>query len=106
VKRWRTPKAKDGELKAQWGKERYNNPDLHYAWGKGIGKCDAHLLHNVLTSKRQSVDYDAPLGSPRFLWTKYEPSFIEELELRGYDIATLKFSIQKKRPENGQIENK
>lgn len=96
MKRWRSPKAKDGELKAQWGKiDRHNNPDLCYAWGKGIGKCDAHLLHNVLSSKRCATNWDAPLGSPRILWTKYEPSFLEELEDRGYDLTTLKVIVQK-----------
>jgi hypothetical protein len=30
------------------------------------------------------------------IFSKMNPSFIEQLELRGYDLTTLKFSIMKK----------
>lgn len=96
-KRYRRLQAKPGELKAQWGKaETYEDPDLCYAWGAGIRTCDGRLLHSALTQKWSRTNYDAPLGSPRFMWSVYDPSFVEELESRGYDLTTLKFSIQKK----------
>ncbi|MEJ2043675.1 MAG: hypothetical protein P8X74_03740 [Reinekea sp.] len=84
-KRYRAPKAKDGELKAQWGKLPYDNPNLCYAWGDGIPKCDGRLLHYMFAGKRYS-----PIDKT------WDDSFIEELEKRGYDLTTLKFSIQKK----------
>ena len=86
AKRWREPKAKDGELKAQWGKLQHDTPDLCYAWGDGCSRRDGHLLHNVLTGERFSP------GLP----VKSEKGLVAELEERGYDITTLKFSIQKK----------
>jgi hypothetical protein len=96
MKRYRRPKVKPGELRAQWGKLEGNEPDLCYFWGEGIGKCDGHLIHNVLSTPRCETNWDAPMGSPRIMWTKYAKSFIEELEERGYDLTTLRFYIRKK----------
>lgn len=84
-KRWRTPKAKPGELKAQWGKSPHDDPDLFCCWGEGTHSADSRLLLNVFGGKRflpGSFDFD--------------DSFIDELKKRGYDITTIKFSIQKK----------
>ena len=67
-----------------------------YYWGPGISKCDSHLLHNTLSGNDCSTNWDAPLGSPRILWTKYGNSFIKELEERGYDLTTLRFYVRKK----------
>lgn len=79
------PRSRDGELKCQWGKLADRNPDLIYTRGEGIPRCDAHLLHNTISSKDYSpMDHD------------WHPSFLEEPELRGYDIKTLKISVQKK----------
>ncbi|HEX9973156.1 MAG TPA: hypothetical protein VGD14_13880 [bacterium] len=85
VKRLRAPKTKPGELKAQWGRISGDSPDLCYSWGDGCSKSDGHLIHNVFTSDRPH-SYDA----------EKEPSFIKDLEDRGYDITTLKFYIRKK----------
>jgi hypothetical protein len=85
AKRWRTPKAKDGELKMQYGKLPHDSPDLCYVRGDGIPKCDGRLLHYMLSGKRYS-----PVDKA------WDASFLEELEKRGYDLTTLKFSIQKK----------
>lgn len=90
-------KAKDGELRAKWSRaELYNNPDICYAWGKGSCKSDSHLLHNVLSSPRIRSKI-APAGGNYLDYIEYGPSFYEELESRGYDLTTLKFSIQKKK---------
>lgn len=89
-KRYRTLKAKPGELRAFYGKvDRWSAPDLCYAWGPGVDRADGRLLHNTLGSDRLTTDF--PLGN-----TKFGPSFVKELEDRGYDITTLRFSIQKK----------
>ena len=69
-------KAKPHQLKAKWSKSQR---DIVYAWGEGIHKSDAHLLHSALTNTMK-------FG---------EKSFQEELEARGYDLTTLTFSIMK-----------
>lgn len=79
------PRSRDGELKCQWGKLADHKPDLIYTRGEGIPRADAHLLHSTISSK----DY-SPMDK------QWHPSFIEELEARGYDIKTLKISVQKK----------
>lgn len=90
-KRWRVPKAKPGELKAQWGKLPHDSPQLCYVWGEGVAKADSHLLHCTLT-----VDWPIRNWKEKGGPIEYEPSFVKELEARGYDLTTLKFSIQKK----------
>ena len=88
-KRLRAPNAKPGELKAQWGKLRHCDPDLCFAWGEGCSKRDAALLNMHFGSERPD-----PLASPIF--SKMIPSLLAELESRGYDVTTFKFSIQKR----------
>ncbi len=97
-KRLRAPRAKPGELKAQWGKLPHDRPDICYVWGDGISKADSHLLHNVLTGRRLRIGF---IGEEQHV---IDPSFMEELETRGYDITTLKFSISKKRLNDGPME--
>lgn len=80
------PRAREGQLKAQWGKLADSDYDLCYVWGKGASRADAHLLHSALTLK------------PYMPLTKeFAPSFLEELEARGYNVTTLKISVEKKR---------
>lgn len=97
MKRYRTPKAKPGELKVQWGKLPHNNPDLCYCWGEGVSRADSSLLHYTFSSKRPVLSkcYEAML-SGESSQISFDPSFLEELEARGYDLTTLRFSIQKK----------
>ena len=90
TKRYRTLKAKPGELRAYYGRaDRWSGLDVCYAWGPGAHKSDAHLLHNVISTDRLQLGF--PGGGHEF-----GPSFVKELESRGYDISTLRFSIQKK----------
>lgn len=82
-------RAKPGQLKAQWGRvDRWSDKDVCYIWGDGVPKCDSRLLHSVLSTQRMRLKIE---GGHDF-----EPSFLEELEVRGYDITTIRFSIQKK----------
>lgn len=83
----RAPRARAGQLKAKWGAMEGDAPDLLYGWGPGVSRSDAHLLHNTLTAPRYS-----PFEK------EWSSSFLEELEERGYDISTLTFSVEKKRP--------
>lgn len=90
AKRLRVPKAKPGELRACWGKaDRWSGPDICYAWGDGVPRADGRLLHNTLSSERMTVDFPNT-------GHKWVPSFVQELEERGYDLTTLRFSIQRK----------
>jgi hypothetical protein len=65
---------------------------------KGVNHCDVSLLSTVLGASRARLNLEAPLGSPRYLWTAYEDSLLKELEKRGYDLTTIQFSIKKKEP--------
>lgn len=81
-KRYRNRIPKPGELISFYGKLKYDKPDIIYAWGDGIPRCDGSLLHYFFTGK-----------------TFDNKSLIEELEARGYDIETFQFSIKLKTPE-------
>jgi len=81
-KRIHTLTAKPGQLRAGWARpEPRETPDLCYAWGgDGAAKSDARIVSEAI---EEAHIYD---GS----------SLRSELERRGYDITTLKFSIEKK----------
>ena len=86
-----------GELHIYWGKaDDQDKKDIVYHNGNGTSHCDSQLLYSLIGCKRKSTNYDAPLNSPRYLWTTEEDSLLEELEKRGYDLTTLRFSIRKK----------
>lgn len=90
-KRLRAPKLKNGELCMYWGRDQYDRtPDVVLAWqGDSSMKRDTALLHMVICSQHPD-----PRAHPIF--SKMNPSLIEELVARGYDLTTLKFSIMKK----------
>ena len=90
-KRWRTLVAKLGEIKIAWGRvDAHNSPDLCVAWGDGTDmKCTGMLMLHAFTEKRLRPSFRRP-------GYEYEPSLIDELEERGFDITTIKFTIQKK----------
>lgn len=80
------PKAKFGQIKVQYGYSRYDGEDHFMCYGGHEGsRRDARLLMHAINEKRYCVHSK-----------KYEKSLIEELEERGYDIKTLKISIEKK----------
>lgn len=83
----RIPKAKPGELLVKWGiPERKDRPDVVFSWGAGTSKRDANLLMNVFGGER---------FGPSIIQTETEPSLLDELKARGYDITTIRFSIKK-----------
>lgn len=90
-KRWRAPVAKPGELKIAYGKvDRHTRPDICVAWGAGgADKCDGRYAMHALTEKRMAYAFPS-------MEVEYRPSVIEELEARGYDITTLRFTISRK----------
>ena len=85
MKRWRAPKARRGQLKVQWGKLRHDSPDIIYTHGDGTSRADSRLLHFMFSQGHYS-----PLDKT------FGKSLYDELESRGYDLTTLKFSISKK----------
>lgn len=90
-KRLRKPKLSDGELKVYWGKETPRDyPDIIFAWqGDATMKRDSRLLYYHLCCER-------PDPNVQPLFSKMLPSLVKELEERGYDLSTLRFSIKKK----------
>ena len=90
AKRYRRRSPKPRELIAYLGRIDGEPPDLIFAWGDGIARCDAALLNHALTQRRA---FD--VGE----------SLFDELKKRGYDLDTLRFSIKKPDPvanEGGQ----
>lgn len=86
TKRVRVPgPAKPGEQKVSWGRPGAGQePAVCYCWGgKGADKSDSRLLCMALE--------DTPIYEGR--------SLVEELERRGYDITTLKVTIQMKKDD-------
>ena len=52
---------------------------------------DGHLLYGLLCADRQRYDYIDKT-------VVFDPSFVKELERRGYDTTTLRFSVEKRKP--------
>lgn len=71
-------KAKPGELRMAWGKRE---GDLVVCGGDGICRADGNLLATALAM--------TPIAGGRTLRG--------QLEERGYDITTLRFSIRRKK---------
>ena len=81
MKRYRTPKAKPGELLVKYGQE-HGDLDLYFCYGgKGATSRDSKML---------MLAFERDIG--------FGKSLREELEERGYDITTLKFSVQQRAP--------
>lgn len=93
-KRYRRPKVSNGQVKMQ--KCRLDGEiDMCIFFGDGVPRHDRALIMNVFCSERSRLD----LSTTKHV---YDKSFIEELEARGYDLDTLKFSIEHK--SNGSKE--
>ena len=82
------PRARPGQLKLQWANTAEDGRDMYCFRGPGIPKVDGHLLLWAVHAKQYS-----PLDK---VW---HPSLVEELKDRGYDITTLKITVEK-RPED------
>lgn len=81
------------------GKKRCPHDALTVRWSKRerdflIGsprRPDGHLAHLIFTGKRLREAF-----SKGGLHNVFDPSFIDELKERGYDVETLRFSVQMK----------
>lgn len=94
----RRPTVREGELHMYWGREdRHSGEDIIYHNGPGTSRSDSRLLHSTIGCKSQHLNLSAHIGAPRINWVTYEPSLLEELDKRGYDLTTLRFYIRKKK---------
>jgi hypothetical protein len=79
----RIPIAKPGQLKVGWGKVDKQTPEIAYAFGGGgTSTSDCRILCRAFE--------ETEVFSGR--------SLAEELDARGYDLSTFRFSIELKRP--------
>lgn len=89
-RRKRPMRMKDGQLSVSWGYTREMGEDIYYTNGPGTSSCDARLL-----------DYFFAFTKPvRVLDGGTEPTLLDQLKERGYDLKTLKFTIQKVKVES------
>lgn len=79
-KRFRAPKAKEGELLAKYGQE-YGDKDIYYCWPEN--ECGMRADSRLVMSALEGVKI-------------HDDKTLRELLIeRGYDITTLKFTIRK-----------
>jgi len=81
----------EGAISVRWGKpDRHSEPSLVYSWGGGNGtKAAARIISYAIENKRFAPNFDGTCA--------VEPSLVEELEARGFDLTTLRISIKMKR---------
>ncbi len=83
MKRYRAPKLIEGEIKFQRGKvDGY--VDMCIFYGDSVPRHDRALIMNTFCFERRNS------------YNEFDKSLVDELEARGYDLDTLKFSIKKK----------
>lgn len=87
----RKPTVKPGELHVYYGRLDGDDPDVIFSNGAGVHRCDRALLYCVFSGERMVLD-----TSQGYLGHTFDPSFVDELKKRGYDISTIRFSIRKK----------
>jgi hypothetical protein len=74
---------KSDKLTLRWSKK---DVDFVVSYPLGVGTAsDAHFIQNVIDYKNKDLSFK---------------SFVDELEFMGYDITTLKLSIEPKLPNN------
>ena len=80
TKRIHIPVAKPGQLLAKWGRpDRGEDPAIVYAHGAaGATRPDARVLSDAVEGLKNC----------------YGRTLAEELEYRGYDMTTIRFSIE------------
>ena len=82
------PKLLNKQIKLQKGKVD-GDVDMCVFFGDDVPRCDRALVMHAFCSTRQRTDLTT-------LKPTWDDSFIDELEKRGYDLDTLRFSIDKK----------
>lgn len=83
-KRFRAPVPKPGELKASYGRVDGMEAVFYTSGGGGVTMADSRVLMNAFEG-------GAVFG---------DRTLVEELDSRGYDITTLRFTIQLRGPND------
>jgi hypothetical protein len=97
TRRFRNRKAKPGQLLAYWGKLPGDSPDLIYAHGgEGANKRCANLLHHILGERRVEAVFGEERKETGRQW-KLGKTPLQLLDEAGFDVTTLKFSIEMKK---------
>lgn len=74
---------KEGRLSASWGYTKaQDKEDIYYTNGPGTSRADAHLLHYF---------FDCVVEGNN------KRNLIDELAARGYDLKTLRFTVEKEK---------
>ena len=95
TRRFRITPAKPGQLKVQWGKSDGFGMALLYLWGGyGASKSDVRMLSDAI--ERPQIERDYSQGGMLRPAIKEVPSLAQELEARGYDLSTLKITVDLK----------
>ncbi len=93
---WPIVKPKPRTLSVRFGRDvSYGVPDMIFSHGEGCGGEDATFLYYVLSALNVNAEFNE---NRRFQGTKPplpRRSILDELAVRGYDITTLRFEIQK-----------
>jgi hypothetical protein len=96
-------RAKPGEVIVHYGRLPGDGPDIIYSWGgEGASKRHSNVIAYILGSKRIEMaltdEEKAKAGGRGFF---FGDTALELLDRSGFDISTLRFSIQvKKAPES------
>ncbi len=90
TRRRRPPRMIDGRLSVAWAYTRDEGADLYVVGGDRTRSADRHLIIGAFTSEPIRMRMTGS-GFDHV----YEKSIAEELIDRGYDITTLRFSIDK-----------
>lgn len=96
AKRRKAPKRmKDGELSVSYGYTREQGEDYYFTSGDGVPRCDRALMNYFFAALRPVSALEP---------NAIQKTLIEELESRGYDKTTLRFTIQKAKdqPQEGR----
>jgi hypothetical protein len=87
---WRRRSTKPNTVAVYYGRDDDGAIGLIGGWGDGARRGDAMFLMWALGEDRNRPSFET------FPGLKKEPSILAELEARGYDLTTLKISIERK----------
>lgn len=96
----RRPKQSPGKVSLWYGRIDREPADVCAQWMPPANKRHCNLVLQIFSSKNLRMAFDAEDkkrsgGLPTF----YDLSWIEELDKAGFDLSTLKFSIEMKKSE-------
>lgn len=92
MKRPRVPDAKPNQLLVKWGRvDHFSDPSLVYCHGKGCDRSDSRMLATAIEEPRLQMEF-VQFGIAEYV---RGPSIADELAARGYDLTTLRITIER-----------